>query len=1006
MADSPGKNLTTGDVSQSGRAPVQTTAAKRPQKARESLHKPSPKNGIPPKPIMAISETKTNPTTPNASRSTVSSASRHTPKGSLTKPPPRPPSKADSGRSQAAALLSAPAVIGRKARNSVSSAEGSTIQDLGLLNGRDEDIENKPPLSNERTGSTSPVKSVLRSSSNRSSLASSTTTGKGPHSKLAQSSKAAMTRGSDEARMRSGKDFSRSERSVTHTTQAKAIPNRSITKRSSNGSISSQAQPVSSEPAGAVINRNQTSPKKMRPGLGIRKSTMSVTIEQRLREMSLVHQMLRAAMVEDGYEDDEVKEGYGKQMDDNLAALKARLKEAKRNEGLLDCEAESDIQPVAVEEQKHLVDIGGEVANPTDDNRTGAEPIKKELGAEDRLKMKEREEALLEQLEGVNVSATDEITHPELRVAKLELLKARSDYETLYLSKDQETTSLQETVEFLTSRLRSIQESHQSIEREVGRLARLNDNLQSRARDRESNIDRETRHYEVTLQEIRERQAQLIESKDKEIYASQQAAHILENQLCELQESQQRAKEDACKISTSLNERIQALQESSTRELKHHREATEALESRLEQYEVAKVEYLVEHGQVVAALRRELYEAQANKDRELQHQQEAIEALQDRIGNLNETKERELEAVKQALAKEHEEAVASLQLELDNAVAQKQEDAQQLGDSEGSEGSSIGALQKTYQSQVDQLRSTLASVHASNTELRHNIDEQKQRHKEASSDLKMELAHSVAQRDNLRAEVEKLRQQCTDTETEKNAAQSTLGSNEQALKHMSDNVASLQQQLTTLNGEVVVLSKKNAGAEQELVATKKLLDDVREEYQQLSAGHRSEQERLRELRAELEYRAFRAQEACDDLALERITSISQVEFLHTELAEAKSRRDEGADQELATLRADVHAANQAKEELASTFQKAKESHKMQVRELESALKVTTAELVELRTDRPNSSSHSGSPIPRSGLRSSRWAKTNGRGSGSGSGSGEGDDALVGEGLSSHIQGQV
>ena len=71
----------------------------------------------------------------------------------------------------------------------------------------------------------------------------------------------------------------------------------------------------------------------MRPSLGPRKSTMSVTIEQRLRELSLVGIMLKAAMTEDGPEDDEVKEEYGSQVDEDLAMLRSKLEEARRNEG-------------------------------------------------------------------------------------------------------------------------------------------------------------------------------------------------------------------------------------------------------------------------------------------------------------------------------------------------------------------------------------------------------------------------------------------------------------------------------------------------------------------------------------------------------------------------------------------------------------------------------------------------------------------------------------------------
>ncbi len=60
---------------------------------------------------------------------------------------------------------------------------------------------------------------------------------------------------------------------------------------------------------------------------------MSVTIEQRLREMELVHKMLTAAMTDDGVEDDEVKEEYGKAADDTLASLRVKLEEARRREG-------------------------------------------------------------------------------------------------------------------------------------------------------------------------------------------------------------------------------------------------------------------------------------------------------------------------------------------------------------------------------------------------------------------------------------------------------------------------------------------------------------------------------------------------------------------------------------------------------------------------------------------------------------------------------------------------
>lgn len=504
MVHTPGNHSAVGDVSQSERAPVNKIMAKKIEEARESLHKASPKSGIPSKRTTATNETKTLPTTPNASRSTMSSASRNNPKGSLHKSPTNPPFKADSGRSQPPASSVGPAIPGRRPRKT------------GL-----EDIGNKRPPSVQKSRTASPIKSIVRSPSNKSLRTTETAVGKRNPSVPAPS-KAAARRSSEKV--------------------PSSIPSR----------------PATQEPCSSTIT----------------------------------------------------SEGSGGQ---------AELHENEISSSLIDDTQASDA-----------------------------------------------------------------------RVPVMCDVKCRG-----------------------------------------------------------------------------------------------------------------------------------------------------------------------EHNQIVATSN---------------HQEKVIEALQDRICKLSEMKELETERVKQVLAE----------------------------------------------------------VHASNVELRRQLDEQKQGHED----------------------------------------------------------------------EVKMLSEKHAGSERELAATRTLLNNMRIENHQLSAGQESEHERLRALRAELEYRAFRAEEAFDNLTLERVASDSQIESLRNELGAAKSALSEGADQELAKLRADVQAAKQEKANMAGTLEKAKESHKMQVRELESALKVTTAELVELRTKRPNGSSYSGSPIPKSGLRPSRWVKNDGDDNCAGG------DALVGEDLSSHIQGQM
>lgn len=87
---------------------------------------------------------------------------------------------------------------------------------------------------------------------------------------------------------------------------------------------------------------------------------MSVTIEQRLREMSVVSTMLRAAMADDGSGDDEIKEEYGNQVDEDLVMLKEKLNKARRSEGKEPLDAENDMDlPKSIEEAQSVVEATG-----------------------------------------------------------------------------------------------------------------------------------------------------------------------------------------------------------------------------------------------------------------------------------------------------------------------------------------------------------------------------------------------------------------------------------------------------------------------------------------------------------------------------------------------------------------------------------------------------------------------------------------------------------------------
>ncbi|KAI4154265.1 MAG: hypothetical protein L6R39_001432 [Caloplaca ligustica] len=976
------------------------TISRKHEKVNGSVHQSSPKNGILSKRIVPATDKKTNATPPTASRATASSTARNTPNGSLSRASSRHLSSTDGRHSQAAPASSKPSSIRRKHGNSVSSTEGFTKLSLDASSAEGEDAENKPPSPSERAGSISPVKSIIKPSSRPSSLASSTAAGKTTRSTLAHLSKAMSTRGADEGRARPGTNTVRNGRTRPSPAEAKATTNGSIRKKTIIDAASPATSALRSEINGVSSNRPPSPPKKVRPGLGTRKSTMSVTIEQRLREISLVHQMLHAAMAEEGDEDDEVKEAYGKQMDDTLAALKSKLEDAKREEALVEAGSESQVEISTNGNPDHALAIIEGPAVPSDDHQFRNDTF--QAGAVDEKALEEREKVLLEQLEGVDVSSTDDISPRELKVAKLELLKVRSDLESLQASSEEEVGGLRETIETLTNRLHSIQASHQSKERETNSLARANEHLQEKLRLLESDTDGNVGHHGDSAEELRNDQGQLVEAKNEEIHSSQETIKALKAEIDELQASKQREEQYSRQVVKALQDRI----ESSERELSQHRAAAADLETRILQCEKS----VNEHEGTADALRYELDEVQASKDREMTHYQEAIEALQDRIRQLSETKERELQAIKQLLAQEHEEAVAELRVEFDDALAKKEEDVKQQATSKDAGDSLVEELRDTYQSQLEQLRATLGSVHASNTELRHELDDNKKHYEEALSKLKRELEHSTAEISRLHAEIETARQQFLDIGKEKDVAQSTIESNAEVLKQLTDGVSSLQQQLTASKDEELALLERNARNEKELAATETLLDEQRNENQRLVANHKSELESTRSLRADLERQYMEMQDAHDHLQLEHVILLSQIDSLRSDLAEASAKGKVAVDQRLAELGSELEAAKEAKTELNNQLQNAKadlekatievDKHKTRRRELESALKVTTAELMELRTERPNGSSYSGSPVPKAGLRSSRWAKED-HGV-----NGHRDGSVAGEESDSHIEGQV
>ena len=282
------------------------------------------RNGVPPK-RLSMTAKRTAPATASASsRSNPPPASQTVSGTGLSKPPTRPLVSSAVRRPATSVTAATAASTGHRKRPSIASNEinstkrgdlSVTEENIKPTSGKPEarrnaydkgDIKNAMQISNAdklysatkaehgaasgRTGNISPTKLVLRSTTNNSRPSNLHNTPRGTRPT------ASSTGGLAKAE--------------TTKKRLSTIPASPAPKNPDSSILDSTIAPAIS--------------KGTRPALHNRKSNMSVTNEQRLREIDLVHQMLRVA-AQDG--DDE-----GRKFDESLASLRSRLEETHRNE--------------------------------------------------------------------------------------------------------------------------------------------------------------------------------------------------------------------------------------------------------------------------------------------------------------------------------------------------------------------------------------------------------------------------------------------------------------------------------------------------------------------------------------------------------------------------------------------------------------------------------------------------------------------------------------------------
>ncbi|KAL8715894.1 MAG: hypothetical protein Q9220_000561 [cf. Caloplaca sp. 1 TL-2023] len=588
---------------------------------------------------------------------------------------------------------------------------------------------------------------------------------------------------------------------------------------------------------------------------------MSVTIQQRLHEMSLVHQMLRAAMTEDGDEDDETKEQYGSQMDENFAALKAKLEQAKADEGLESPEnlhsagkpsvnGGADLSLLSHEAtsrqahgdptenrgsqlKKHHSDLNGKSLSESE----GLEP--QESATEDNLCSEEKEATLFEQLEGIDVSAMDDISDSELRIAKLEVLKAQSDYEDLQAAKRNEINDLQLTVDSLTSALHNIQEADQSKDHDIRHLRYVNEVSKEKYQQLQQEKAHQRDWHQELLKQIEETKDRLQNSAEEEALIGQQATRYLESEILRIQEAKQREEAHAQEAIGSLQDRIRHMHEEHRHEMSCRDSEAEILATQTQQREDLRIEVCLEHKQLIASLRQDIEELQASKQRELNHEKEAFQSMQNELREVHETKERELDD----LIQQHTEALAIVHQELDEARKEVVEESEvkdvlalqldSLGatlESSQADSAELRRASDKLRSRYEEIRGTLGFVHASSVELRRTLDELKTQHMEEISQVKSQVKDLKTEKTGLDTILEEQGgEQMTKIKDAVDTALGSFHSTERAFEEAFEETSYLAEQLAIREDEESDLIARVTQAEAALAAANKLQDQSRQE---------------------------------------------------------------------------------------------------------------------------------------------------------------------------------
>ncbi|KAI4126777.1 MAG: hypothetical protein LQ347_004841 [Umbilicaria vellea] len=765
------------------------------------------RNGIPPKRSLATARRLADTTSSPATISTTSSVSRGSP-GSLSKRPTRPTTSVIGRRPPTSVTAATAASSGHRLRASITSSDD--VNKPGTSSGDENKKQaiGRLTVRNAITGpmaARSPAIKSLPSSTDRRSIlgtAASIERQNGARAGSLSPTKSTLRPTTNNARPSNVTTAARSARPT-------AISSRGTFNTATSGLPKKRLNTIPASPATARSNvvasdSDSSAPAAVmrltRPTLSTRKSNMSVTIEQRLREMEAVNQMLRAAMAEDGDESDEVKEEYGKKVDEGLASLRLKLQEARLKE------AEEGMKSAPANGMNLEVD-----ETKRDRSTSEKTPSHPEVSEAPRPNASQLQMALAGSQEKVHAL---EAEVEALQTKRLEYSKSAAE-----VSKDVQEATENIRREY-TLKIKDIFASHTSeintlrarLEEEKANTDIVNALKADIASERAKAVHTSERleqalsdisALESLLKEQRRTYDEAIKERDRALDVKDQDILILQEELQELQDTQSRELDDLKSVS---------LQSSS------------ALESEIATLRSNLVE--AEDSSLSASARHEQF-SQA-KDREIEGMHQIIESLQDELQLLREIKERELDSHRIRLVQEHESVLESLKAEhqtaLDGAQLQNVEAAQSTRLAHENE---IQDLLREHDIVQGDLQNSLAEIVASKTDLEADLESTKAGHVNELSGYQAKLERSeqllneskTAQQEASKA-AEQLKEQINALGLERDEAKTAHTDFQNDLEKASGEVASLRKVLETFDNE-----SKNKD-EQHASALKKLKDDA------------------------------------------------------------------------------------------------------------------------------------------------------------------------------------